>query len=79
MLGDRYAIYGFLGMTRKKCDLYRIKTFAEAYGFEVQGRISAVRERDYLLHLYGAAHYTVVDDVARLPYKVADICRRLTH
>ena len=35
--------------------------------------------RDYLPHLYGAAHYTVVDDVARLPYKVADIYRRLTH
>lgn len=152
-LGDRYAIYGFSGMTRKKCDLYRIKTFDEAYGSEVQGRISAIRARDYtrmgfavrhatrllgevdartrllitlsdgkpddytdkyrgpygiedtrralleatragvrpfcitvdreardyLPHLYGTAHYTVVDDVARLPYKVADIYRRLTH
>jgi nitric oxide reductase NorD protein len=35
--------------------------------------------RDYLPHLYGAAHYNVADDVARLPYKVADIYRRLTH
>ena len=35
--------------------------------------------RDYLPHLYGAAHYTVVDEVARLPYKIADIYRRLTH
>ena len=34
--------------------------------------------RDYLPHLYGAAHYTVVDEVGRLPYKVADIYRRLT-
>jgi nitric oxide reductase NorD protein len=35
--------------------------------------------RDYLPHLYGAAHYTMVDDVARLPYKVADLYRKLTH
>jgi nitric oxide reductase NorD protein len=152
-LGDRYAIYGFSGMARKKCELYRIKQFAEDYGKEVQARISGIRAkdytrmgfairhatsllgeveartrllitlsdgkpddytdnyrgrygiedtrralleatragirpfcitvdreaRDYLPHLYGAAHYTVVDDVARLPYKVADIYRRLTH
>ncbi len=152
-LGDRYAIYGFSGMTRKKCELYRIKQFAEDYGPEVQARISGIRPRDYtrmgfavrhathllgevdarrrllivisdgkpddysdkyrgpygiedtrrallqavqagvrpfcitvdkeardyLPHLYGAAHYTVVDDVARLPYKVADIYRKLTH
>ena len=35
--------------------------------------------RGYLPHLYGSAHYTVVDNVARLPYRVADIYRRLTH
>jgi nitric oxide reductase NorD protein len=151
-LGDRYAIYGFSGMTRKKCELYRIKRFMEAYDADVQGRISGIRPRDYtrmgfavrhathllgqvqarrrllivisdgkpddytdnyrgpygiedtrrallqamhagvrpfcitvdkeardyLPRLYGAARYTVVDDVARLPYKVADIYRRLT-
>ena len=37
VLGDRYAIYGFSGTTRKRCELYRIKTFDEAYGDEVQG------------------------------------------
>ena len=152
-LGDRYAIYGFSGLTRKKCEWYRIKHFTENYGAEVQARISGIRPcdytrmgfavrhathllgevdarrrllivisdgkpddytdkyrgrygiedsrrallealragvrpfcitvdkeaRDYLPHLYGAAHYTVVDDVARLPYKVADIYRKLTH
>ena len=152
-LGDRYAIYGFSGMARKKCELYRIKQFAEAYGEEVQARISGIRAKDYtrmgfairhathllsevdartrllitlsdgkpddytdnyrgqygiedtrralleamragirpfcitvdreargyLPHLYGSAHYTVVDDVARLPYRIADIYRRLTH
>jgi nitric oxide reductase NorD protein len=28
-LGDRYAIYGFSGMTRKRCELFRIKRFEE--------------------------------------------------
>ena len=152
-LGDRYAIYGFSGMARKKCELYRIKNFEEEYGAEVQARISGIRAKDYtrmgfairhathllsnveartrllitlsdgkpddytdnyrgkygiedtrralleatrtgirpfcitvdreargyLPHLYGSAHYTVVDDVARLPYRVADIYRKLTH
>jgi nitric oxide reductase NorD protein len=151
-LGDRYAIYGFSGMTRKKCEIFRIKRFDEPYDDTVRGRISGVRPqdytrmgfairhatdllleveaktrllitlsdgkpddyhdnyrgkygiedtrralleatragirpfcitldqeaRDYLPHLYGAARYTVVDDVAKLPYKVADIYRRLT-
>jgi nitric oxide reductase NorD protein len=151
-LGDRYAIYGFSGMTRKKCEIFRIKRFDEPYDETVRGRISGVRPqdytrmgfairhatdlllaveaktrllitlsdgkpddyhdnyrgkygiedtrralleatragirpfcitldqeaRDYLPHLYGAARYTVVDDVAKLPYKVADIYRRLT-
>ena len=150
-LGDRYAIYGFSGMTRKKCEFFRIKRFDERYGPEVQGRISAIRPRDYtrmgvavrhathligqvdarrrllivisdgkpddysdryrgpygiedtrralqqavqagvrpfcitvdkeareyLAHLYGAAQFTVVDDVARLPYQVAQTYRRL--
>jgi nitric oxide reductase NorD protein len=151
-LGDRYAIYGFSGMTRKKCEIFRIKRFDEPYDEAVKGRISGIRPqdytrmgfairhatallleveaktrlmitlsdgkpddysdnyrgkygiedtrralleatragvrpfcitldqeaRDYLPHLYGNARYTVVDDVARLPYKVADIYRRLT-
>lgn len=151
-LGDRYAIYGFSGMTRKRCELYRIKRLDEPYTDAVRARISGIRPQDYtrmgfairhltrllaeveartkllitlsdgkpddyhdryrgkygiedtrkalqeaqrsgihpfcitldkearayLPHLYGAAHYTVVDAVGRLPYKVADIYRRLT-
>ena len=46
-LGDRYAIYGFSGWTRKRCDIYRIKTFAEPYGEAVRGRIAGVEPRDY--------------------------------
>jgi nitric oxide reductase NorD protein len=35
--------------------------------------------RDYLPQMYGPAAYTVVERVADLPQKVADIYRRLTH
>jgi nitric oxide reductase NorD protein len=151
-LGDRYAIYGFSGTTRKRCELFRIKRFDEPYCEEVQDRISGIRPqeytrmgfairhltsllkgveartrllitlsdgkpddyndnyrtrygiedtrkalqeaqrsgihpfcitldekaRDYLPHLYGAVNYTVVDEVGKLPFKVADIYRRLT-
>ncbi len=151
-LGDRYAIYGFSGITRKRCELFRIKTFAEPYSEEVKARISGIRAqeytrmgfairhlskllnevdaatrilitlsdgrpddyfdayrgqygiedtrlallearrsgvhpfcitidreaRDYLPHMYGAARYTILDDVRQLPFKVSDIYRRLT-
>ena len=36
ILGGRYAIYGFSGMTRKRCELYRIKRFDEPYRNEVK-------------------------------------------
>ena len=152
VLGDRYAIYGFSGITRKRCEIYRIKRFDERYDDNVRSRIAGIlpqdytrmgvairhltallnavdartkllitlsdgkpddysdnyrgeygiedtrqalieahrsgihpfcitidREaRDYLPHMYGAVNYTVIDDVARLPLKVADIYRRLT-
>ncbi len=151
-LGDRYAIYGFSGITRKRCELFRIKTFAEPYTDEVKARIAGIRPqeytrmgfairhltkllnqveartkvlvtlsdgrpddyfdvyrgvygvedtrmallearrsgihpfcitidreaRDYLPHMYGAARYIILDDVADLPFKVADIYRRIT-
>ena len=46
-LGDRYAIYGFSGWTRKRCDIYRIKAFGDAYDDTVRGRIAGVEPRDY--------------------------------
>ncbi|GMQ96172.1 MAG: hypothetical protein BMS9Abin14_686 [Gammaproteobacteria bacterium] len=46
-LGDRYAIYGFSGMTRKRCEVYRIKRFDETYGDLVQARISGIVPQDY--------------------------------
>jgi nitric oxide reductase NorD protein len=46
-LGDRYAIYGFSGMTRKRCELYRIKSFEDRYDEEVKARIAAIEPQDY--------------------------------
>ena len=151
ILGDRFAIYGFSGVTRTRCELYKIKAFDEEYNDEIKGRISNIQPkdytrmgvfirhmtrllneveastkllitisdgkpddydtyrgeygvedtrqalyeahrngihsycitideeaRDYLPHMYGAANYSVIDDVAQLPLKVSDIYRRLT-
>lgn len=152
MLGDAYAIYGFSGWTRTRCDIYRVKAFADAYDEAVRGRIAAVEAKDYtrmgvairhltgllagqparhkllvtlsdgrpddfgdeyrghygiedtrralqeahqkgirsycitidrqgadyLKHMYGPANYAVVADVERLPFKLAEIYRRLT-
>lgn len=47
ILGDRYAIYGFSGMTRKRCELFRIKRFDEDYSEQVQMRISGIAPKDY--------------------------------
>jgi len=152
ILGDRYAIYGFSGVTRQRCEIYRIKRFDEPYSDAVRGRIAGIKAqdytrmgaairhlstlldrvdartkllvtlsdgkpddysdhyrgeygiedtrqalaeahrrgihpfcvtidkeaRDYLPHLYGAVNWTLVEDVTRLPLKVAEIYRRLT-
>ncbi|MDP1674680.1 MAG: hypothetical protein Q8L65_16390 [Burkholderiales bacterium] len=152
VLGDRYAIYGFSGVTRQRCQIYRIKRFDDAYDDTVRRRIAGIapkdytrmgaairhlstvlngveartkllvtlsdgkpddysdhyrgeygiedtrqalieahhagikpfcitidhEARDYLPHLYGPVNWTLVDNVERLPLKVADIYRRLT-
>ncbi len=150
-LGDRYAIYGFSGIARKRCEIYKIKEFDECYDDEIKARISGIepqdytrmgfairhlskilnevdaktrilitisdgkpddydnyrgeygiedtrralieskrdgihpycitidtQAKDYLSYMYGAAAYTVIDDVKQLPLKVTDIYRRLT-
>ena len=166
-LGDRYAIYGFSGWARKRCDIFKIKSFEESYSgkkscagsgsdsvkidYSVQSRIAGIEAQeytrmgvairhlagllnqvsaktrilitlsdgrpedygeyrgkygiedtrmaliearrtgvhpfcitidkaglDYLPYMYGAASYVVLDDVAQLPLKVADIYRKLT-
>ncbi|GMR07836.1 MAG: hypothetical protein BMS9Abin26_0840 [Gammaproteobacteria bacterium] len=47
ILGDRYAIYGFSGMTRKRCELYKVKGFDERYNEDIKGRISGIAPQDY--------------------------------
>ncbi|HEX5463583.1 MAG TPA: VWA domain-containing protein, partial [Burkholderiales bacterium] len=152
VLGDRYAIYGFSGMTRKRCEIFRIKRFSEPYDDMVMRRIAGIlpqdytrmgvairhlttllnaeqartkvlitlsdgkpddysdnyrgeygiedtrqalieahrsgirpfcitidcEARDYLPRMYGPVNYAVIDDVLRLPLKVADVYRKLT-
>jgi nitric oxide reductase NorD protein len=46
-LRDRYAIYGFSGVTRVRCDFYRIKGFDEQYSSEVKSRIAGILPKDY--------------------------------
>ncbi len=46
-LGDRYAIYGFSGITRKRCEFYRVKRFDEPYGEAVKSRIGGIIPLDY--------------------------------
>lgn len=151
-LGDTYAIYGFSGWTRTRCDIYRIKRFSDRYDEAVRARIDGIEAKDYtrmgvairhlshllnaqparhkllvtlsdgrpddfgdeyrgtygvedtrralqearelgirsycvtidrqgadyLKHMMGPASYTVLDDVKKLPLKVADIYRKLT-
>jgi nitric oxide reductase NorD protein len=46
-LEDRYAIYGFSGMTRMNCAFYRIKGFDESYTDAVRKRIAGIEPKDY--------------------------------
>jgi nitric oxide reductase NorD protein len=57
-LGDRYAIYGFSGTTRKRCELFRIKTFDEPYNDEVKARISGIRAQEYTRMGFAIRHLT---------------------
>jgi nitric oxide reductase NorD protein len=57
-LGDRYAIHGFSGITRKRCELFRIKTFAEAYTEEVKARISGITPQEYTRMGFAIRHLT---------------------
>ncbi|MDP3420352.1 MAG: VWA domain-containing protein [Thiobacillus sp.] len=58
LLGDRYAIYGFSGTTRKRCELFRIKTFDERYDNEVKARISGIRPQEYTRMGFALRHMT---------------------
>jgi nitric oxide reductase NorD protein len=47
VLQDRFAIYGFSGRTRRRCELFRIKGFDEPYGETVKRRVANLRALEY--------------------------------
>jgi len=47
VLQDRFAVYGFSGRTRKRCELFRIKGFDEPYGETVKRRMANLRAMEY--------------------------------
>ncbi len=61
-LGDTYAIYGFSGTTRNRCELYRIKRFDEPYNDDVRHRISGITPRDYTRMGVAIRHLTKLLD-----------------
>jgi nitric oxide reductase NorD protein len=44
-LGDRFAIYGFSGWTRKRCEVYPIKRFDQAYDDDAKAWVRYVQHR----------------------------------
>lgn len=58
MLGDRYAIYGFSGIARKRCEIFHIKHLDEAYNDKVKARISGVSAKDYTRMGFAIRHLT---------------------
>ncbi|MEE8387724.1 MAG: hypothetical protein V3R65_04040 [Acidiferrobacterales bacterium] len=57
-LDDRYAIYGFSGMARKRCEIYKIKGFDEKYDDEIKARISGIKPQDYTRMGFAIRHLT---------------------
>jgi nitric oxide reductase NorD protein len=47
ILGDRYAIYGFSGWSRKRCDAFHIKTFEDVMDDRVKAAIGGIAPKDY--------------------------------
>jgi len=62
ILGDRYAIYGFSGIARKRCEIYRIKDFDESYNEEIKARISGITAKDYTRMGFAIRHLNQILD-----------------
>jgi len=60
VLGDRYAIYGFSGITRKRCEIFRIKRFDEIYDDAVKTRIAGIAPQDYTRMGAAIRHLTML-------------------
>ena len=59
-LGDRYAIYGFSGMARKRCEIYKVKSFDDRYNDEIKGRISGIEPKDYTRMGFAIRHLSKI-------------------
>lgn len=59
-LGDRYAIYGFSGLTRKRCEIYPIKRFEEPYNITIRQRISGIAPQEYTRMGVAIRHLTQI-------------------
>ncbi len=59
-LGDRYAIYGFSGVSRKRCEIYTVKTFEECYDEAVRARISGIEPKDYTRMGFAIRHLSKI-------------------
>ncbi len=59
-LGDRYAIYGFSSLTRKRCEIFHIKHFDENYDAEIKARINGIQPQDYTRMGFAIRHLTKV-------------------
>ena len=46
-LGDPYAILGFSGLTRQRCEIYTVKEFEDIKTLETSNRISNIQAKDY--------------------------------
>ena len=59
-LGDRYAIYGFSSISRKRCELYHVKHFDEPYDSEARARISGILPQDYTRMGFAIRHLSAL-------------------
>lgn len=58
VLNDRYAIYGFSGMRRLRCEVFPVKEMQERYSTTVRQRISAIGPREYTRMAPAIRHMT---------------------
>jgi nitric oxide reductase NorD protein len=58
VLNDRYAIYGFSGMRRLRCEVFPVKRMDERYNRTVRQRISAIGPREYTRMAPAIRHMT---------------------
>ena len=58
ILGDRYAIYGFSGWARKRCEVYKVKGFEDPMDDAVKANIDAIEAKDYTRMGAPIRHFT---------------------